>query len=122
MRKLSASLLVPAICGLLVVQPGFVTVKPVSAQEQAGDAVSRESAEILFEEALELKRSGNLTDALDSFAKAIRSDRSILANDDQGLIEALKKDCEAKLKTSPDDIKVLELLGFVHAVCYFELF
>lgn len=118
MQKLSTSLLISAICGLLVLQPGFMPIQPVSAQEQASDAANREGAEILFEEALELKRSGNLPDALDSFAKAIRSDRSILANDDHGLIEELKKDCEAKLKISPDDIKVLELLGFVHAVCY----
>ncbi|PKL46246.1 MAG: hypothetical protein CVV42_17090 [Candidatus Riflebacteria bacterium HGW-Riflebacteria-2] len=118
MRRLSAGLLISAICGLFTVQPGFLQLQAVWAQEEAADASSRENAEILFEEALELKRTGNMAGAIDSFARAIRMDRSILANDDQGLIEALKADCEEKLKAAPEDVKILELLGFVHAVCY----
>ncbi|PKL41903.1 MAG: hypothetical protein CVV41_17205 [Candidatus Riflebacteria bacterium HGW-Riflebacteria-1] len=183
MRKFSASLLISAICGLFVIQPGFVNVSAVFAQEEpvdeaviqetpdqassdeetvpdsepapdsqpapgkapaSGEVIAPdkqvtpkqdvapqdkkldqesssenlENAEILFEEALELKRSGNLAGAIDSFSRAIRMDRSILANDDKGLIEDLKKDCEAKLKAAPDDVKTLEMLGFVFAVCY----
>jgi tetratricopeptide (TPR) repeat protein len=118
MRKLSASLIISAICGLFAVQPVLLPPTAIYAQEEEVDAASREGAEILFEEALELKKSGNLAGAVDSFARAIRMDRSILANDDEGLIEALKKDCEDKLKAAPEDVKVLELLGFVHAVCY----
>ena len=118
MRRLSASLIISAICGLLSIQPGFFPLQPVFAQEQEGEAASTEDAEILFAEALDLKKAGNLAGAIDSFARAIRIDRSILANDDEGLIEALKKDCEEKLKAAPDDVKVLELLGFVYAVCY----
>jgi tetratricopeptide (TPR) repeat protein len=116
MRKLSAGLLISAMCGLFTCQPGFLQV--ARAQEATVEASNKESAEILFAEALELKKGGNMAGALDSFARAIRLDRTILANDDQGLIDALKKDCEEKLKTSPDDVKMLELLGFVHAVCY----
>ncbi|NLF97517.1 MAG: hypothetical protein GX569_12315 [Candidatus Riflebacteria bacterium] len=118
MRKLSAGLLISAVFGLFTLQPGFLHVKACWAQEESADAASKENAEILFEEALELKKSGNLAGAIDSFARAIRIDRSILANDDQGLIEALKNDCLEKLKAAPEDVKVLELLGFVHAVCY----
>ncbi|KAF1080543.1 MAG: hypothetical protein GQF41_2953 [Candidatus Rifleibacterium amylolyticum] len=118
MRKLSAGLLISAVFGLFTLQPGFLHVKACWAQEESADAASKENAEILFEEALELKKSGNLAGAIDSFARAIRTDRSILANDDQGLIEALKNDCLEKLKAAPEDVKVLELLGFVHAVCY----
>ncbi|MBU1109426.1 MAG: hypothetical protein KKB51_22285 [Candidatus Riflebacteria bacterium] len=118
MRKLSASLIFSAICGLFLVQPGLFQLQPLFAQEQKDDSSSSENAEILFAEALELKQAGNIAGAIDSFARAIKIDRSILANDDQGLIEALKKDCEEKLKAAPDDVKVLELLGFVFAVCY----
>ncbi len=118
MRKLSAGLLISAMCGLFTCQPGFLLPQAAWAQEEAVDSSNRENAEILFEEALELKKTGNMAGAIDSFARAIRLDRTILANDDQGLIEALKADCEEKLKASPDDVKILELLGFVHAVCY----
>lgn len=91
----------------------------ISGSSEASDsAVAKEDAQILYDEALDLKKQGNLPAAIDSYARAMRLDRSILAFDDNGLIEALKKDCEEKLSKSPEDVKLLETLGFVFAVCY----
>lgn len=84
----------------------------------AASQADKESAEILYEEALELKKSGKLSNAVSSYYKAMRLDRSVLALDDCGLIEELKKDCETKLKNNPDDEKTLETMGFLQVVCY----
>ncbi len=120
MRKFSAGLLVLAASAVFngaLERPLFST--PIWAQEEAADAAAnKEDAQILFSEALDLKKAGKMPEAIDTFARAMRLDRSILAQDDQGLIEALKKDCEEKLLKTPDDVKLLETLGFVHAVCY----
>ncbi|HNW11101.1 MAG TPA: hypothetical protein PKI71_07030, partial [Candidatus Rifleibacterium sp.] len=120
MRKFSAGLLMLAACAAFngaLERPPFVA--PAWAQEETAEAAAnKEDAQILFSEALDLKKAGKMSEAIDTFARAMRLDRSILAQDDQGLIEALKKDCEEKLAKTPDDVKLLETLGFVHAVCY----
>ena len=120
MRKFSAGLLMLGACAVFngaLERPPFSA--PAWAQEETAEAAAnKEDAQILFSEALDLKKAGKMPEAIDTFARAMRLDRSILAQDDQGLIEALKKDCEEKLLKTPDDVKLLETLGFVHAVCY----
>lgn len=93
-------------------------VAPAAKEETADSSAAKEDAQILYDEALDLKKQGNLAAAIDSYGRAMRLDRSILAQDDHGLIDALKKDCEEKLLKTPDDVKLLETLGFVFAVCY----
>ncbi len=120
MRKFNAGLILLAFSALFsgacerpLLLPGVY-----AQQETAGQAMVKEDAQILYDEAIELKKQGNLAAAIESYAKAMRLDRSILALDDFGLIEALKKDCVEKLAKTPDDVKLLETLGFVQAVCY----
>lgn len=120
MRKFSAGLMM--VLGCVLLNNAFdrpVLLPAVFAQQDfAENEAAKEDARILYDEAIDLKRQGNLAAAIDSYAKAMRLDRSILAFDDFGLIEALKKDCEEKLEKNPEDVKLLETLGFVFAVCY----
>ena len=88
---------------------------PVFAQE--GTTVSEE-AKMLYEDAIGLKKKGKTKEAINSYIKALRKDRTILAFDDEGLIEASYKDSVAKLNDSPDDIKLLEVCGFLASVGY----
>lgn len=78
----------------------------------------KEEAQILYEEAMGLQKKGNKAKAIEMFEKALRSDRTILALDDNGLIEDLKNETEKKLKNNPDNLKLLETMGFIYAVCY----
>ncbi len=120
MRKLSAGLVIIVASAFLnnaFARPAFMP-SAFAQQTEANEENAKEDAQILYDEAVELNRQGNLAAAIDSYAKAMRLDRSILAFDDFGLIEALKKDCEEKLVKTPDDVKLLETLGFVFAVCY----
>lgn len=82
---------------------------------------SMSDAKILYDEAIEQKAAGNIEVAVEAFEKAVRKDRSILANDDHGLIEELRKKFESGLKENPDDLKMHEGMGFVLAVCYADL-
>lgn len=118
MRKFSAGFILLTFLGISLPQVGDFMVVPALAQEPAAEAATKEDAELLYGEALDFKKKGNLPQAIDSYARAMRIDRSILAFDDNGLIEALKNDCIEKLKKTPDDVKLLETLGFVHAVCF----
>ncbi len=105
---------------MLTAMPQILRVPHSSAfgQGVAENEATKEDAELLFEEALDFQKKGNMPQAIASYAKAMRIDRSILAYDDNGLIEALRDDCLAKLKDAPDDVKVRETLAFVYAVCY----
>jgi tetratricopeptide (TPR) repeat protein len=85
---------------------------------QKAEVDVQEEANILFDEAIELKKQGNLEQAIEAYHKAMRRDRSILAFDDQGLIEDLRKAYEKKLEDDEDNIKAVETLAFVYAVCY----
>lgn len=78
----------------------------------------KEEAQILYEEAMGMQKKGNKAKAVEMFEKALRKDRAVLALDDNGLIEELKKHTEKKLKDNPDNLKLLETMGFIHAVCY----
>ncbi|MFZ5949808.1 MAG: hypothetical protein ACOYXC_03830, partial [Candidatus Rifleibacteriota bacterium] len=113
MRKVTAGLLL----ALAVCCPSLVPVSPVCLA-QAAEAEINEEANILYQEALALKKQGNVEKAVDAYHRAMRKDRGILAFDDEGLIEALKKDCEQKLEKDPNDVKTIETLAFVNAVCY----
>ncbi|MDD3147524.1 MAG: hypothetical protein PHD82_09490 [Candidatus Riflebacteria bacterium] len=120
MRKSSAAFfMLAAIACFNGASDRPVLVSGLYAQsESAAAEAAKEDAQILYDEAVDLKKQGNMAAAIESYTKAMRLDRSILALDDFGLIEALKKDCEEKLQKSPDDVKLLETLGFVFAVCY----
>lgn len=87
---------------------------PLAAQ----DAESQEEAKLLLQEAITQKRGGKLEDALKTFEKALRTNRSILGLDDEGLIAALQKHYETMTASSTDDVVSLESLGFIHAVCH----
>lgn len=118
MRKFSVGIILSTFLGICLPQISDLTVLPAMAQEMPSEAVNKEDAELLFGEALDFKKKGDMAQAIDSYSRAMRIDRSILAFDDEGLIEALKNDCIDKLKTNPEDVKILETLGFVYAVCY----
>lgn len=120
MRKIGAGLILLSFLGISHPYAGSFCITPAQAQESADAASAKEDAEILYGEAIDFKKKGNMAQAIDSYARAMRLDRSILASDDHGLIDALKADCLEKLKSSPDDVKILETLGFVHAVCFSE--
>lgn len=115
MRKLTAGLLFALSVGIL---PCPVLNLSSSCYAQKAEVDVEEEANILYEEALELKQQGNLPGAIEAYMNAMRKDRSILAFDDGGLIEDLKKNCEDKLEKDPSNVKTLETLGFVNAVCY----
>lgn len=77
-----------------------------------------EDARLLYNNAIKLKEGGKLDEAAKEYEKAIRKDRSILAEDDKGLIDILIKYHEKRLEQEPNNIKSLESLGFLYAVCY----
>lgn len=87
----------------------------VSAQETT--TVSEE-AQLLYEQAVEFKKSGKLADAVESYIKALRKDRTVLAFDDNGLIDASYEASIKKLSDSPEDVKLLETCGFLASVGY----
>jgi tetratricopeptide (TPR) repeat protein len=84
----------------------------------AQEATSLESAEVLLKQAIEKKNAGAISEAVSLFEKAIRTNRGILGYDDEGLILELRHSYEKKLETTPEDIAVLEPLGYVYAVCF----
>ena len=119
MRKLAAGFLVGILCGLGPASIDLELNKAVYAQEAEANPESlKEEAEILFEDAIALKKQGKIADAIEIYAKAIRKSRSILAFDDEGLIAALQKDRENKLAQDPKNVELLETLGFIAAVCF----
>ncbi|MBR4570056.1 MAG: hypothetical protein IKO19_05245 [Candidatus Riflebacteria bacterium] len=103
------------LAALTIFSPSFTNKSPVFAQE--GTTVSEE-AKMLYDDAIGLKKKGKLKEAINSYVKALRKDRTILAFDDDGLIEASYKDSVAKLEESPEDVKLLEVCGFLASVGY----
>lgn len=84
---------------------------------RAEDADSAQDAKLLFQEALRLKKAGKAEEAVQSFEKAIRMNRSVLSEDDQGLVKDLEEGYRKKLASAPEDVTALEGLAFVSAVC-----
>lgn len=115
MRRFTAGVLFSCLTGLFFLPAQTGTIK-VFAQKAELDI--QEEADILYEEALQLKKQGELKKAIEAYHQAMRTDRGILAYDDAGLIEALKSDCEKRLQEDPKDVKTIETLAFVEAVCY----
>lgn len=113
MRRMTFWLLVALLTGSLA-----GPASPVVCHAQKAEIDVQEEANILYDEAIELKKQGKLDKAVDAYHRAMRKDRAILAFDDAGLIEDLKKDCEAKIAADPKDVKSIETLAFVEAVCY----
>ena len=114
MRKLRSYAVL--LAALTIIGPSFSN-KSYSVFAQEGSTVSEE-AKMLYDEAIGLKKKGKLKEAINSYVKALRKDRTILAFDDEGLIEAAYKDSVAKLNESPEDIKLLEVCGFLASVGY----
>ncbi len=113
MRK-TGLLLALSLGGLVMLNSPDISV----CMAQKAEIDIQEEANILYQEAIELKKQGNLAKAVEAYHQAMRKDRAVLAFDDAGLIEALKKDCETKLAENPNDVKTIETLAFVNAVCY----
>ena len=84
----------------------------------AQESDSLQNAEGLLKQAIEKKQAGKTEEAVTLFEKAIRTNRRILGYDDEGLIQELRNFYEQKLETSPEDIAVLEPLGYIYAVCF----
>lgn len=108
------------ICLLIIFLIGFFRTDFVKCSSNKVFALnsSSEDAQLFFEEALALKRKGEVEEGAKMYLKAIRTNRSVLASDDHGLIDDLKKYCLKKLEESPEDLKTLDTLGFLYAVCY----
>ncbi|MFZ2958631.1 MAG: hypothetical protein WA705_17215 [Candidatus Ozemobacteraceae bacterium] len=83
----------------------------------AQEADSKGEAKSLFTEALNLKKAGKFDDAAKNFEKAVRKDRSILGDDDNGLIGLLREMYAKRITASPEDVEALEGAGFVASVC-----
>ncbi|MBF0499803.1 MAG: hypothetical protein HQM09_06705 [Candidatus Riflebacteria bacterium] len=83
----------------------------------AEDAGSRQEAQKLFKEALGLKQAGKFEDAARTFEKAVKKDRSVLGEDDNGLIKALRELYSKRIEKNPSDVEALEGMGFVTSVC-----
>ena len=98
---------------LTIFTPTFYNSNSLFAPE---NTTVSEEAQKLYDEAIVFKKKGKLNDAINSYIKALRKDRTILAFDDEGLIEASYTDSVNKLKDSPDDIKLLEVCGFLASV------
>ncbi len=81
------------------------------------DADSFAKAMKAFKEAIEFKKAGKNWNAAQSFATAVRLDRGILKEDDQGLIALLRNGYQSQLDRNPKDPAAMEGLGFVATVC-----
>jgi tetratricopeptide (TPR) repeat protein len=115
MRKIVLCLFIASCCGLGLNSFGNFASTRLYAQEAES---KEEVAEMLYEEAVALKEKGNIAEAVETYGKAIKSSRAILALDDKGLIKDLQDVYEAKVKENDKDVKALEMLGFLHAVCF----
>ena len=112
MRKFCSSALLAASLSILAFS---CNSSYVFAQE---NTTVSEEAQNLYEDAIELQKKGKMREAVASYIKALRKDRTVLAFDDNGLIDASYADSVAKLKENPDDIKLLEVCGFLSSVGY----
>jgi tetratricopeptide (TPR) repeat protein len=74
-------------------------------------------AKKLFQEALTLKTAGNAEKAALTFREAVTKDRSILSENDNGLIENLRSHYAEKLEANGSDPDAVEGMGFVAANC-----
>lgn len=75
-------------------------------------------AQASYDSALKLKGRGDTVGAVKAFEKALRLDRTILALDDDGLVDMLRDFVETELRKNPSDLKLLETMGFIQAVCF----
>lgn len=87
----------------------------------AQDETSLREANMLYQDAIELQVLGKSTQAAIEFEKAVRRDRRILAEDDHGMLETLKKHYEGLLEKRPNDVKALEGMAFLKAVCLADI-
>ncbi len=106
---------------LLVLLPLALAAIGLSPDICRAEDESLEDAKILYKQAIQEKASGKSDEALVTYEKAIRMNRGILGEDDDGLIGLLRTKYEKKLKDSPEDLEALEGMGFVSAVCYADM-
>jgi vacuolar-type H+-ATPase subunit I/STV1 len=78
----------------------------------------KEEAQSSYNSAIQLKAKGDGVGAVKAFEKALRLDRTVLALDDDGLVDMLKEYVEKELERAPKEVKLLETMGFIQAVCF----
>ncbi|MBF0543509.1 MAG: hypothetical protein HQM08_03705 [Candidatus Riflebacteria bacterium] len=96
----------------------LVSSRLLIAQEDKGTIAE---AKTFFEEAKQFKKNGNVEKAIKSYEKAIRANRGILAEDDDGLIGLLRDFYQKKVEKKADDRESLEAMGFISEVCDSDL-
>ncbi|MDD3000278.1 MAG: hypothetical protein PHF29_00805 [Candidatus Riflebacteria bacterium] len=78
----------------------------------------KDEAQILYEEAMNYKQQNNNEKAVETYEKALRADRAVLAFNDDGLVEMLRDSVKTRLEKEPENVKLWETMGFIQAVCY----
>jgi len=78
----------------------------------------KDEAQILYEEAINFKQQNNNEKAIETYEKALRADRAVLALNDDGLVEMLRDSVKTRLEKEPNNVKLWETMGFIQAVCY----
>ncbi|MFZ2958630.1 MAG: hypothetical protein WA705_17210 [Candidatus Ozemobacteraceae bacterium] len=100
-----------------LVPMGFIPSGVPVFAEETSKMEAKQDAKLLFNEALRLKKAGKFQEAAENFEKALRKDRAILGEDDDGLIKILRDMYSKRLAAAPEDVAVLEAMGFISAVC-----
>lgn len=77
----------------------------------------KKTAEAIFQDALQAKKNGNLDAAITLYENAVKSSPTVLANDDDGLVEAVKEAREKQFNLAPGSSLAFDNLDFVYGVC-----
>ncbi|MBU1109034.1 MAG: hypothetical protein KKB51_20310 [Candidatus Riflebacteria bacterium] len=75
------------------------------------------TAEQLFQEALSAKKDGNIDNAITLYENAVKSSSTVLAKDDDGLVQAARESREKQFNLSPENSEAFDNLDFVYRVC-----
>ncbi len=75
-------------------------------------------AQSLYNQALKLQKAGKLDEAADVYFQSIRRDRTVLVLNDFGLVKILRDNLAAQVEKDPENLQLLESLGFVSATAY----
>ena len=66
----------------------------------------KDEAQILYEEAINFKQQNNNEKAIETYEKALRADRAVLALNDDGLVEMLRDSVKTRLEKEPNNVKL----------------
>ncbi|MBF0499332.1 MAG: hypothetical protein HQM09_04330 [Candidatus Riflebacteria bacterium] len=100
---------------------GQIPTSSTSSNASTSDAsVGETTGKKFFQAALKAKKDGNLEQAIVFFDNAIKAYPEILANNDEGLIQELKKYREKEFSLSPGKPESIERLEFVYSCCLGE--